>query len=199
MLAVMNSNNSSCISFSDPAFHHHTQPKVQVIALEECAPPPRPSHPPTTFYSDSYCSGSSSTTNDESEDEACSSYCSSDDAAPDATTPTAQYIDDTFRIRMYRVQSWRDAIPEKTTPSNVPMRPTSPTYQKRKADEDEEVEGVYSAPSPRKHPRSTHSLGALSCPACDADFASALGLRMHGRASSSVNDACRVAVEYGFE
>ena len=51
--------------------------------------------------------------------------------------------------------------------------------------------------APRKSPRST--LSAHSCPACDEDFSSPLGLRQHASASRNANDACRIAVEYGFE
>jgi len=203
MLATFNPNNSSCISFSDPAFHIE-QPKLLIIALEECAPPPRASHPPTTLYSDSFASSSSSSSSSSSydsedasapdgEEEACTSYCSSDDVALDAAT--TQYIDDTFHVRMHRIEKWRGT----TLPTGVSNRSPSPSSQKRKAGCDDDAEGICSPVFPRKHPRSTHSLGALSCPACDADFTSAHGLRMHGRASSSANDACRVAVEYGFE
>jgi hypothetical protein len=115
MLATFNPNNSSCISFSDPAFHIE-QPKLLIIALEECAPPPRASHPPTTLYSDSFASSSSSSSSSSSydsedasapdgEEEACTSYCSSDDVALDAAT--TQYIDDTFHVRMHRIEKWR--------------------------------------------------------------------------------------------
>jgi hypothetical protein len=50
---------------------------------------------------------------------------------------------------------------------------------------------------PRKSTRSTPS--AHSCPACDEDFSSPLSLRQHASSSRSANEACRIAVEYGFE
>ena len=50
---------------------------------------------------------------------------------------------------------------------------------------------------PRKASRSTPS--AHSCPACDEDFSSPLSLRQHASPSRNANEACRIAVEYGFE
>lgn len=47
---------------------------------------------------------------------------------------------------------------------------------------------------------SSSSLGAHSCPACDASFDSLLSLRQHGRdALAGAKEACCVAVEYAFE
>jgi hypothetical protein len=51
--------------------------------------------------------------------------------------------------------------------------------------------------TPRKSTRSTPS--AHSCPACDEGFSSPLSLRQHASTSRSANEACRIAVEYGFE
>ncbi|KIK55245.1 hypothetical protein GYMLUDRAFT_248849 [Collybiopsis luxurians FD-317 M1] len=44
------------------------------------------------------------------------------------------------------------------------------------------------------------SLGALSCPACDASFDTRQDLRQHGHdARAGANEACFVAVDYAFE
>ena len=51
---------------------------------------------------------------EESEDEACTSYCSSDDASPDES-PLPR-IDDTFRARLRRIESWRDMMLASTLP-----------------------------------------------------------------------------------
>ncbi|KAI0039628.1 hypothetical protein FA95DRAFT_1612430, partial [Auriscalpium vulgare] len=86
------------------------------------------------------------------------------------------------------------ARPRSPSPSSsrAPSAPPYPAHshshsQKRKASDATQT-------PPRKYARS-----ALSCPACDAAFSSPRGLRQHARASASVNDACRVAVEYGLE
>jgi hypothetical protein len=61
------------------------------------------------------------------------------------------------------------------------------------------VSSSFPTPShtPRKSTRSTPS--AHSCPACDEDFSSPLSLRQHASPSRNANEACRIAVEYGFE
>ncbi|VDB84866.1 unnamed protein product [Peniophora sp. CBMAI 1063] len=203
----MPSPMTTFIAFADPALYSYPTQAPKVIALEECAPPALPSHPPSTVASDvdmySTSSGSSSCSSmseeyeddEESEDEACTSYCSSDDASPDES-PLPR-IDDTFRARLRRIESWRDMMLASTLPEDHPTRPSTPVLQKRKAEAEEDA--FYAQCPPRKHARSSHSLGALACPACDADFATPSCLRNHGRASSSENDACRVAVDFHFE
>ncbi|KAI0063986.1 hypothetical protein BV25DRAFT_1823473 [Artomyces pyxidatus] len=175
---------------------------LQIIQLVECPPPPRqhaasPSVISSSSYSSSdassaYESSSEPPTGDDDDDDcvAGASYCSSlPEEPPSSLQHTAdRTIDDTYRVRMRRVGVWRDAI------NGLPPSPTpSGPAQKRKA-----ADAEPSVPDqPRKLPRPAPT--ALSCPACDADFASPSGLRQHARASASANDACRVAVEYGLE
>ncbi|KAI9464827.1 hypothetical protein F5148DRAFT_171368 [Russula earlei] len=134
-------------------------------------------------------------------------------------------IDDTYRTRQRRVNLWRDAVYSKNATSSsgasvASLSGTSPTRrasltvllltdrnaarpaspcQKRKTPEGDSTNNdpVTSSHSPRKSPRST--LSAHSCPACDEDFSSPLGLRQHASTSRNPNEACRIAVEYGFE
>ena len=56
---------------------------------------------------------------EEEEDEPCTSYCSSDDASPDDSSPLPR-IDDTFRARLRRIESWRDMMLASTLPEGQP-------------------------------------------------------------------------------
>ncbi|KAH9990607.1 hypothetical protein BJV77DRAFT_1068840 [Russula vinacea] len=194
---------------------------LQIIQLVECSPPPQPQHKysPSRLsssaspYSDSNDEDSSSSAYDSSSSSvsAASSYCSSaEDSAPpvppslDNRDPS---LDDTYHTRQRRVSLWRDAVYSKDVATSS-ARPASPS-PKRKTPDGGDLAGCDSVVSPfpllgtsshtppRKSTRSTPS--AHSCPACDEDFSSPLSLRQHASPSRNANEACRIAVEYGFE
>ncbi|EIM80396.1 uncharacterized protein STEHIDRAFT_150588 [Stereum hirsutum FP-91666 SS1] len=197
----------------------------QVIQLVECAPPPREPYQPSRISSyvassSSESSSSSSSSSapmssspDEDESESISSYCSSEQDAGSAPLPPSPpasrdpTIDDTYRVRMKRIHAWRDALHPDDPSLLSTESPLCPSRKRKVADDSDDDSHDESYPdtipsSPRKLARSvtsSRSLGTHSCPACDAHFASPQGLRLHGRSSSSANDACRIAVEYGFE
>ncbi|KAA1469003.1 hypothetical protein DENSPDRAFT_878576 [Dentipellis sp. KUC8613] len=202
---------------------------LQIIQLVECtSPPPQTKYPASLIPSSSYPSDDSDNDSYESastppeDDEPCSSYCSSaaDEpcSAPLPPLPPLQYprdptIDDTYAVRMRRIRAWRDALLAKESTLSDSSAPIPPS-RKRKASDSHCTADICPAAPPHAHcspapPRklarspspspSARSLSAHSCPACDADFPSPQSLRQHGRASASMNDACRVAVEYGFE
>ncbi|KAH9967431.1 hypothetical protein BC827DRAFT_1305322 [Russula dissimulans] len=174
---------------------------LQIIQLVECSPPP-PQHKysPSSISSSSYSDSDDSAYDSSSSSpslSAGSSYCSSaEDSAPLAPPSfdnRDSSIDDTYRTRQRRVSLWRDAVcsvlPYSRIQSN-PARPASPSQKRKTPDSD-------LANNDSISPRST--LSAHSCPACDEDFSSPLSLRQHASASKNANEACRIAVEYGFE
>ncbi|KAI0299272.1 hypothetical protein BC826DRAFT_65954 [Russula brevipes] len=179
---------------------------LQIIQLVECSPPPpqqkyTPSRISSSSYSDSdsdasaYDSSSSSLS-------AGSSYCSSAAADDDSASPVPPSIDnrdpsidDTYRIRQRRVSVWRDAVYSKNDAHSA--RPASPSQKRKTPDGDLASSDSVTSHTPRKSPRST--LSAHSCPACDEDFSSPLGLKQHASANRNASEACRIAVEYGFE
>jgi len=150
-----------------------------------------------------------------------SSYCSSAPAAEEVEEDSAlsqvsvvlppalgnrdPSVDDTYHTRQRRVSLWRDAVYSKdvvpTNPSPSPnpssARPASPSQKRKTPDGDLANSDSVTFHTPRKSTRSTPS--AHSCPACDEDFASPLSLRQHASTSRNTNEACRIAVEYGFE
>ncbi|KAH9992738.1 hypothetical protein BJV74DRAFT_884577 [Russula compacta] len=177
---------------------------LQIIQLVECSPPPpqqkyTPSRISSSSYSDSVSDTSSAYDSSSSSLSAASSYCSSaeDSAAPvppsfDNRDPS---VDDTYRTRQRRVSLWRDAVYSKNVANSV--RPASPSQKRKTPDGDLTNSDSVASHTPRKSPRST--LSAHSCPACDEDFSSPFSLRQHASTSRSANEACRIAVEYGFE
>ncbi|KAH9066538.1 hypothetical protein EDB87DRAFT_1553328 [Lactarius vividus] len=184
---------------------------LQIIQLVECSPPPPQqkyiqSRLSSSFYSDSQSDGSAYDSSSSSLSDG-SSYCSSAELsapAPPSFEDRDPSVDDTYRTRLRRVSLWRDAVYSKNDAASA--RPASP-YQKRKTPDSDLVNSdplvsasIYmnsASHTPRKSPRST--LSAHSCPACDEDFASSHSLRQHASASKNANEACRIAVEYGFE
>lgn len=180
---------------------------LQIIQLVECSPPPpqqQQKYAPSRISSSSYSDSESDTSAYDSSSSslsAGSSYCSSAEAsAPparlsfDSRDPS---VDDTYRTRQRRVSLWRDAVYSKNVANSA--RPASPS-QKRKCPDGGDLahsDSVVTSHTPRKSPRST--LSAHSCPACDEDFSSPLSLRQHASANRNANEACRIAVEYGFE
>ncbi|KAI0741997.1 hypothetical protein C8Q80DRAFT_1110210 [Daedaleopsis nitida] len=205
----------------------HQQRTVEVIQLIEVPPPPPRSHPYTsTLASSSFTSSSSSdsSSSDSEEDESvCSSYCSSSEDVDVAQAPT---YDDTYKTRLHRVLAWREGFVKAHASvagadvdmdaDILPAPPSSPVSSspapslKRKADDDADLSSDDDTSSqsskrsrslpPRERPlfAQQRRLSAHSCSACDACFNTIQSLRQHGR-DSGLNDACREAVEYGFE
>ncbi|RPD64475.1 hypothetical protein L227DRAFT_608132 [Lentinus tigrinus ALCF2SS1-6] len=199
----------------------HQQRTVEVIQLIEVPPPPPRSHPYTsTLDSDSFASSSCESSDDDSEEDesVCSSYCSSEENLVVDQPPT---YDDTYKTRLNRVLAWRDGFAKATAQfladddAALPAPPSSPVSSspapslKRKADDDADLssdDDMSSQSSKRSrslppHERTfsfqTRRLSAHSCSACDACFNTLQSLRQHGK--EGPNDACREAVEYGFE
>ncbi|KAH9893232.1 hypothetical protein C8Q73DRAFT_666015 [Cubamyces lactineus] len=196
----------------------HQQRTVEVIQLIEVPPPPPRTHPySSSFASSSFASSSSYDSSDSEEDESvCSSYCSSDEES-EANQPPA--YDDTYKIRLNRVLAWREGFAKAVggvdedvslpVPPSTPVSSSPASSRKRKAnsdvdfDLDDDMSSQTSKRSrsiPPEEPVAWQQrcLSAHSCPACDAGFSSLQSLRQHGK-ESAVNDACREAVEYGFE
>ncbi|KAF8488859.1 hypothetical protein F5888DRAFT_1274580 [Russula emetica] len=196
---------------------------LQIIQLVECSPPPpqqqqqqqrqkySPSRlsSPSSSYSDSESDSDGSAYDSSSSSlSAGSSYCSSAEDSAAAPVPPSfdnrdPSVDDTYHTRQRRVSLWRDAIYSKDIPipspsSSASARPASPSQKRKLPDGDlANNDSVTSHTPPRKSTRSTPS--AHSCPACDEDFSSPLSLRQHASTSRNANEACRIAVEYGFE
>ncbi|KAI0642406.1 hypothetical protein C8Q79DRAFT_1013679 [Trametes meyenii] len=196
----------------------HPQRTVEVIQLIEVPAPPPRSHPYTSVASSSFVSSSCDSSDDDSEEDesVCSSYCSSEEEQEPSQAPV---YDDTYKTRLNRVLAWRDGF-EKAIDGDVQLRappsspvsspPASSSSLKRKADSDVEFDSDddtssqsskrsrRSLPPQERIPWQQRRLSAHSCPACDAGFATLQSLQQHGK-ESAVNDACREAVEYGFE
>ncbi|KAH9939147.1 hypothetical protein B0H21DRAFT_757325 [Amylocystis lapponica] len=183
---------------------------LEIIQLIEVPAPPRAQRSSTKFSSSvassSYTSSSSSSTNPDSvEESAISSYCSSDAEDCCVSVP-----DDTYTTRLKRVLAWRENHAKAT---GLPLDSSSslPHAPKRKSDSDDlhlgddtDAASHTSKRSRRSEPARTRTawpqrrLSAHSCPACDAPFATPQSLQAHGQ-ESPFSDACREAVEYGFE
>ncbi|KLO07437.1 hypothetical protein SCHPADRAFT_909472 [Schizopora paradoxa] len=204
------------------------QRTLEIIKLEEVpAPVPGPSRPrrvPTASNSFESVPASSydSDSSEESEEESGESYCSSDDAleqnvnirrassAEDEELEPVR-IDDTFNSRMRRIEAWRNAYAKAVGAELAPSPTRSTTTTKRKGSDDDNDDTL--SRSSKRSRRSASNAGgptgssassasarssAHSCSACDANFTSRQSLRRHGR-SPRTNEACRAAVEYGFE
>ncbi|OSX64093.1 hypothetical protein POSPLADRAFT_1039289 [Postia placenta MAD-698-R-SB12] len=182
------------------------QPSMEIIQLTEVSPPPR-GEAPFALTASSFASSSYSSSTDSEEDESvCSSYCSSD---PEEEARTSA-PDDTYKTRLHRVLLWREKLAKAmgTTALASLATPPSSTLLKRKADVDvhDSDDDMASHSSKRSRsdayrsqaPWTQRRLCAHSCPACDASFATRHSLQEHAQDPSS-NDACRTAVEYGFE
>ncbi|KAI0085785.1 hypothetical protein BDY19DRAFT_964300 [Irpex rosettiformis] len=142
----------------------------EVIQLIEVPAPIQQQHlSDITSSSVASSSYSDSSSTDSDESQSCSSYCSSDEEASEDSSHG--YYDDTYNTRQKRVLAWRDTF-------SKAMGVTSTTAHPKPF-----------APRPiRSH----------CCSACDSDFATSQSLREHVQ-HSKLGDACRAAVEYGFE
>ncbi|TFK39541.1 hypothetical protein BDQ12DRAFT_603704 [Crucibulum laeve] len=189
---------------------------VQIIQLVE-GPPPPPRRMGSVIEDSSASSSSScdysseyseSAVSDE-EESVCSSYCSS--ASPeeelefpsklDSSALSTEAASDTFNVRMKRILVWRENFDADLSATLSDSAFSSSPSLKRKINSDEDDEDNVSHSSKRSRsqsPASDSSLGALSCPACDASFFTHQSLRQHGR-DGKANEACCVAVEYAFE
>jgi hypothetical protein len=81
---------------------------IQIIQLVEASPPPRRI---SSDIESSFSSGSSyPSTSDSEDDEDCSSYCSSFVTPPHPSQHREPVVwtDDTYDVRMKRIQKWRD-------------------------------------------------------------------------------------------
>ncbi|KAF8269676.1 hypothetical protein EI94DRAFT_1724698 [Lactarius quietus] len=176
---------------------------IQIIQLVECSPPPPQqkyisSRLSSSFYSDSQSDDSAYDSSSSSLSDG-SSYCSSVEQSTSAVPPSVEdrdpSVDDTYRTRQRRVSLWRDSVYPKNDAASA--RPASPCQKRKTPDGDLVNSDPLASHTPRKAPRST--LSVHSCPACDEDFSSSHSLKQHASASKNANEACRIAVEYGFE
>jgi len=194
------------------------QRTVEIIQLVEVDAPPPPRRSPSTFTSSSEPSSSyssndsygSSEFDPEEEEVAATSYCSSDEEEMEERK--IAFYDDTFPTRLNRVIAWRDGFAKAmgVSLSNHATSHAPHLLLKRKVEWelDEDAVSLSSKRSrqsaPSEHPPQRQNawahrrLSAHSCPACDACFNTRQMLQQHGK-ESQLNDACRVAVEYGLE
>ncbi|KAI8985621.1 hypothetical protein BD414DRAFT_515402 [Trametes punicea] len=208
---------------------HQQRTVEVIQLIEVPPPPPRSHPYASSLASSSLVSSSCHSSDadaDSDEDESlCSSYCSSDD---DSDAPQAPVYDDTFKTRLDRVLAWREGFAKafddvESLPGSSPSHPvarlsppsspvsSSPTSSSRKRKAGSDVDFDFDDDTSSQSSKRSRSLppeeriiwkerrlSAHACPACDAGFSSLQGLREHGMAAA-VNDACREAVEYGFE
>ncbi|KIP03435.1 hypothetical protein PHLGIDRAFT_31808 [Phlebiopsis gigantea 11061_1 CR5-6] len=145
--------------------------------------------PSSSAYTQS-CSSEGSEECEEEDESAVSSYCSSDEGDDAARA----CYDDTYGTRLKRVLAWRDHHAKAAAAvAHLLEHPSqrSASSSKRRADDT-------LMSHPQKQARSHRNLRFHPCSACDADFPTRQSLREHARVSSA-NEACRAAVEYGFE
>ncbi|KAG2122673.1 hypothetical protein BD769DRAFT_1473820 [Suillus cothurnatus] len=167
---------------------------IQIIQLVEASPPPRRI---SSDIESSFSSGSSyPSTSDSEDDEDCSSYCSSFVTPPHPSQHREPVVwtDDTYDVRMKRIQKWRD------NSMSALAEPRSSSL-KRKLNQNQIDDDLVSHTSKRSRSRDPHNASRLlghSCTACDTPFSSRQSLRQHGR-TPYISEACRIAVEYNFE
>ncbi|EMD38982.1 hypothetical protein CERSUDRAFT_93021 [Gelatoporia subvermispora B] len=178
----------------------HQQRTLEVIQLIEVPAPPRVD-PPSTFASSSTYTSSDSDSDSDDNDSDCESYCSSDPEELDAARESMP--DDTYKTRQNRVLAWRETFAKGVGATvSIPHTFSLAPPLKRKADDNDDYDmddDTTSHSSKRSRPAwQQRSLSAHSCPACDESFSTRQSLQQHGR-DSHLNNACRVAVEYGLE
>ncbi|TBU38700.1 hypothetical protein BD309DRAFT_873818 [Dichomitus squalens] len=171
----------------------------------------------------------SSDDDSEDDESVCSSYCSSEEdlAVDKAPTYDDTYKTRLNRVLAWRAGFAKaapqgDAADEETSlaptaPPSSPISLSPAPSLKRKADDEtrwdsDDENSSQSSKRSRSLPPEPHQMpecvpspawqqrrwSAHSCSACDASFATLQSLRQHGT-ESGLNDACREAVEYGFE
>ncbi|KAG2358972.1 hypothetical protein BDR07DRAFT_1416143 [Suillus spraguei] len=95
--------------------------------------------------------------------------------------------DDTYDVRMKRIQNWRDNSIKAMTLSSQPRS----LSLKRKLNQNQTDDDVSHTPK-RSRSRDPHSVSRLfghSCTACDTPFSSRQSLRQHGR-TPHISEAC---------
>lgn len=173
---------------------------IQIIQLVEASPPPRRISSAIESSSYGFSSGSSYPSTSDSEDEEdCSSYCSSFVTPPHPSQDREPVVwtDDTYDVRMKRIQNWRDNSMKAMSASAEPRS----SSLKRKLNQNQLDDDLVSHTPKRSRSRDPHSASRLlghSCTACDTPFSSRQSLRQHGR-TPHISEACRIAVEYNFE
>lgn len=172
--------------------HLYVRDAIQIIQLVEASPPPRPDIESSSY---GFSSGSSYPSTSDSEDEEdCSSYCSSF-VTPSQDREHVVWTDDTYDIRMKRVQNWRDNSIKAMCASPEPCS----LSLKRKLNQNQTDDDLHTPKRSRsRDPNSASRLLGHSCTACDIPFSSRQSLRQHGR-TPHISEACRIAVEYNFE
>ncbi|KAF8074631.1 hypothetical protein FPV67DRAFT_589787 [Lyophyllum atratum] len=215
MLVPLSASSSDAHShdhkFSTGQLYVRQQHTVQIIQLVE-GPPPAPRNI-TSVINDSYAStsaySSSCSSSSSDEESACSSYCSSDLPPEQTDSPLVDQESGALQPELStetysttkRILAWRQNFSAhlSATASEVSLSSTL----KRKISL-EECHDTLSRSSKRSRSQASQgcasviSLGAHSCPACDASFTTRQSLRQHGR-HAKANEACCVAVEYAFE
>ncbi|KAJ3718684.1 hypothetical protein C8R42DRAFT_697251 [Lentinula raphanica] len=188
------------------ATHLYYKPHaVQIIQLVECSPPPQTLSPDS--FASSSSGASSSYCSDEEEESECSSYCSSEEDIIEQNSPDwvhDQSSSDTYNLRMKRILAWREDFSSHLSTTMI----SDSTLKRKMPGSSNDDDDALSRMSKRSRSHSSRaegrsncsSLGALSCPACDASFDNRQDLRQHGYdARVGANEACIVAVDYAFE
>ncbi|KAG1738936.1 uncharacterized protein EDB91DRAFT_1223792 [Suillus paluster] len=172
---------------------------IQIIQLVEASPPPPRISSLIDSSSSGFSSGSSYPSTSDSEDEDCSSYCSSFATPPDSSQDREPVVwtDDTYDVRMKRIQNWRDHLTKAISASPEPRS----SSLKRKLNQNQTDDDIVSHSPKRSRSRDPQSPSRLlghPCTACDTPFSSRQSLRQHGL-TPHISEACRIAVEYNFE
>ncbi|GLB43299.1 hypothetical protein LshimejAT787_1302000 [Lyophyllum shimeji] len=172
---------------------------LQIIQLVEGPPPPprkitsviNDDYASSSAYSSSYSSSSSSSS-------ACSSYCSSVDESDSPEESALELSTETYSATK-RILAWRENFSAHFGATASESSLSSTLKRKISLEEGEDTKSKRSRSlASQGGASSIASLGAHSCPACDASFMTRQSLRQHGR-DAKANEACSVAVEYAFE
>jgi len=184
----------------------------ETIQLIEVPPPPRASllSVPCSTESSSYCWSSSSSTSyspasegadlDEDEDgKGCESYCSSDeddsdDDGDDNNEGNVVFDDNRFPLKsqsskMSRVLAWRNSFDSVDGSDAEMLQSLKQKYGYITRDEGDQCDRILRCGLKMSIASSLHI-----CSACDASFSTMQQLQHHAN-----EEACRVAVQYGFE
>ncbi|KAG6812121.1 hypothetical protein H0H92_004289 [Tricholoma furcatifolium] len=165
---------------------------------------------------------------DDEEESACSSYCSSDLPPEQSDSPLdkSQSTSDSLKLsdEMFsttkRILAWRENFSAHMSATASEVSLSSSLKRKINLEDGDAVSHPSSLPyislylpgfdaqmsrsSKRSRSQTSQgdasvlSLGAHSCPACDASFMTLQSLRQHGY-DAKANEACCVAVEYALE
>ncbi|KAJ3771863.1 hypothetical protein FB446DRAFT_80187 [Lentinula raphanica] len=203
---MLNLPQSHAVPVKFNATHLYYKPHaVQIIQLVECSPPPQTLSPDS--FASSSSGASSSYCSDEEEESECSSYCSSEEDIIEQNSPDwvhDQSSSDTYNLRMKRILAWREDFSSHLSTTMI----SDSTLKRKMPGSSNDDDDALTRMSKRSRSHSSRaegrsncsSLGALSCPACDASFDNRQDLKQHGYdARVGANEACIVAVDYAFE